>query len=194
MNSSYLLVISLIKSRRQPKAAQGAPKGPQATKKGPQRTAKGPQRQGPGQIKMIPWQIIYWLFNYRETHQFTRKLENVVFSTNANMTGKHQVNVIFSQKLWNYATVSMVILPVALCSKHEIKQWFWHRTLAYQSCIKVTFLVNSQISQKYGQIVPTPCGSILHASRASHPPYNAKNRFLGISSNIPYYSYYPCKG
>ena len=42
------------KSRRQPKAAQGAPKGPQAAKKGPQRTAKGPQRQGPGQIKFIP--------------------------------------------------------------------------------------------------------------------------------------------
>ena len=39
---------------------------------------------------------------------------------------------------------------------------------------KCAFLVKSQISQKYGQIVPTPCGSILHASRASHLPHNAK--------------------
>ena len=57
--SGHLAVEISMKSRRQPKAAQGAPKGPQAAKKGPQRTAKGAQRQGPGQIKMIPLQTIY---------------------------------------------------------------------------------------------------------------------------------------
>ena len=45
-------------------------------------------------------------------------------------------------------------------------------------------------SQKYGQIVPTPHGSILHHTKPSQKSYNAKNRFLGTSNNIPYYSYY----
>ena len=30
------------------------------------------------------------------------------------------------------------------------------------------------ISQRRGQIVPTPCGKFVHASRASHLPYDAK--------------------
>ena len=45
-------------------------------------------------------------------------------------------------------------------------------------------------SQTDGQIVPTPRGSVLHHTKPSQVPYNAKNRFLAISSNIPYYSYY----
>ena len=49
-------------------------------------------------------------------------------------------------------------------------------------------------SQTDGQIVPTPRGSVLHHTKPSQVPYNAKNRFLAISSNIPYYSYYPFKG
>ena len=49
-------------------------------------------------------------------------------------------------------------------------------------------------SQTDGQIVPTPRGSILHHTKPSQVPYNAKNRFLAISSNIPYYSYYHFKG
>ena len=46
-------------------------------------------------------------------------------------------------------------------------------------------------SHKYGQIVPTPCGSILPHTKPPQVPYNATNRFLSISSNIPYYSYHP---
>ena len=45
-------------------------------------------------------------------------------------------------------------------------------------------LAKNITSQKYGQIVPTPCGSILHHTKPSQKPYNAKNRFLAISSNI----------
>jgi len=40
-------------------------------------------------------------------------------------------------------------------------------------------------SQTDGQIVPTPRGSVLHHTKPSQVPYNAKNRFLAISSNIP---------
>ena len=44
---------------------------------------------------------------------------------------------------------------------------------------KCTLFVKSRIPQKYGQIVPTSCGIILHASRASQVPYNAKKSSLG---------------
>ena len=40
-------------------------------------------------------------------------------------------------------------------------------------------------SQTDGQIVPTPRGSVLHHTKPSQVPYNAKDRFLAISSNIP---------
>ena len=37
------------------------------------------------------------------------------------------------------------------------------------------FFSGNVISQTCGQIVPTPRGNILHASRASHLPYDAEN-------------------
>ena len=40
-------------------------------------------------------------------------------------------------------------------------------------------------SQTDGQIVPTPRGNVLHHTKPSQVPYNATNRFLAISSNIP---------
>ena len=70
--------------------------------------------------------------------------------------------------------VGLVILPVALCFKHRKKQRFEHTIVAYNFCIEMYILVESQISQKYGQIVPTPCGSILQASRPSHLPNKTK--------------------
>ena len=56
---------------------------------------------------------------------------------NTDLTGKYYVEVTFSWKLWNDPTDSTVILPVALCFKHARKQRFWHRTLAYKSCINM---------------------------------------------------------
>ena len=100
------------------------------------------------------------------------------------LTGKYHVKVTCSWKPWNDPTVSTVILPVALCFKHARKHRFWHRTSAYKSFIKGTFLVKSQISQEYGQIVPTPCGNILHASRTSNLPHNAKSQVLGGRANV----------
>ena len=52
-----------------------------------------------------------------------------------------------------------------------------------------SILAQKITSQKYGQIVPTPCGSILHHTKPSQKPYNQKNQFWAISSNIPYYSH-----
>ena len=44
----------------------------------------------------------------------------------------------------------------------------------------------NMIRQKYGEIVPSPRGSILHASRASHLPYYATTVFLrGGTRPIP---------
>ena len=37
----------------------------------------------------------------------------------------------------------------------------------------------NMISQKYGQIVPTPRGSILHHTKPSQKPYNQKKMILG---------------
>ena len=44
--------------------------------------------------------------------------------------------------------------------------------------------MKKHISQKDGQIIPTPHGSILHPSRPSQMPYKVKNRFLGRSTKI----------
>ena len=101
MNLVHLAVQISMKSRRRPKAAQGAPKGPQAAKKGPQRTAKGAQRQGPGQIKIIPWQIIYWLFNYRELNQWAGKLKTCVSAKTRIWLVNFQSNSLFHEKwIW----------------------------------------------------------------------------------------------
>ena len=103
---------------------------------------------------------------------------------NTDLTGKYNVKVTFSGKPWNDPTVSTVILRVALSLEHTRKQTFWYRTLAYKSCIKGTFLVKSQISEKYRQIVLTPWGDILHASRTSNLPHNAKSQVLGGPANV----------
>ena len=50
--------------------------------------------------------------------------------------------------------------------------------------LRSNILAKNMTSQKYGQIVPTPCGSISHHTKPSQKPYNQKNRFLAISSNI----------
>ena len=64
--------------------------------------------------------------------------------------------------------------------------------------IKTDVFVQYQISQKYWQIVPTPCGSILQPSRTSQLPYNAKNKCLAgflAFRQIPYISpIIPLKG
>ena len=92
---------------------------------------------------------------------------------------------------WYDPMVNTVILPTSLRQKHTRKWSFqnWRQTnIVYQ---KHTCLVKKLTSQKYGQIVPTPRGSILPHTKPSQVPYNAQNRFLGvsaISSNIPYYS------
>ena len=52
---------------------------------------------------------------------------------------------------------------------------------------KHTFLVKHILLQNYGQIVPTPCGSTLQASRASYLPCNAKNQvFYGTAQHQEY--------
>jgi len=42
------------------------------------------------------------------------------------------------------------------------------------SSLHFSILAKNIISQKYGQIVPTPRGSILHHTKPSQKPYNAK--------------------
>ena len=59
-----------------------------------------------------------------------------------------------------------------------------------KNSLHFSILAKNITSQKHGQIVPTPSGSISHHTKPSQKPYNATNRFLAISSNIPYYSYY----
>ena len=46
-----------------------------------------------------------------------------------------------------------------------------------------SILEKNMTSQKYGQIVPTPCGSISHHTKPCQKPYNPQNRFF---SQRPY--------
>ena len=95
-----------------------------------------------------------------------------------------QEKSIYFTKPWYDPMVNTVVLPWAVRLKHTRKCSFqnWHqKNIVYQ---KHTVLVKNLTSQKYGQIVPTSCGSILPHTKPSQLPYNAQNRFFGDIGHI----------
>ena len=53
-----------------------------------------------------------------------------------------------------------------------------------KNSLHFSILAKNITSQKYGQIAPTPCGSISHHTKPSQKPYNDKNRFLDDIDHI----------
>ena len=79
--------------------------------------------------------------------------------------GKHDPKSVLKmllnnfEDLWWYPILSYIII--------------YYLILSY-----ITKIQKKHISQKYGQIIPTPHGSLLHHTKPSQLPYNAKNQFF----------------
>ena len=53
-----------------------------------------------------------------------------------------------------------------------------------QNSLHFSILAKNITSQKYGQIVPTTCGSILHHTKPSQVPYNTKKKMFLANGHI----------
>ena len=110
--------------------------------------------------------------------------------TTKDLVSNHHVKLAFSWTPWNDPMVGPLILPVAFCFERRREQRLEHTIVVHKYCIKVIMFVESLISQKYEQLVPTSQTSILHASWPSHLPYMHSP---ANTRNIPTYtSIYIC--
>ena len=116
------------------------------------------------------------MLHTKEYINYIGNRESRLLMKNTDLTSKYQVEAAFSWKPLNDPMVGLVICPVALYFKHRRQQRCEHTIVAYKSRIKCAFLVECQTPRNHGQIVPTHCGNILHASRAAHLPYVLKNQ------------------
>lgn len=89
---------------------------------------------------------------YKDTYHFHTQYETRFCITHISATGRHQVELTLSWKLWEDHTVTTA---VALCLKHRRIQthattWWLYKKLA----------CHGQIAPTSWEYVPAPCGSI----------------------------------
>ena len=98
---------------------------------------------------------------------FYRQAIDLVLDPNMNLTGQYYIKTISPLYQRIRQSLCQFALKHFVSNASNIEESEHARKHTYNDVSEPASFDGNQISQKCGQIDPTPCGSILHASRAS---------------------------